>query len=209
MTTIKDNRVYLMQVGLKSLGFYTGKLDGDEGPQTMSAIKSWLASLLPAGGKSSIADEMVRVAQTQVGITESSKNHGTGIEKFWHATNYSDGYENREPYCAAFVCWVVREACLNKVIPFTLPKSARAYDFETWGKANTGKGVLVLTGAPKAGDIFTLTKASHVGIVKSVNGGTMTTLEGNTDGAGSREGDGVYEKTRVVAAARKFIRITS
>lgn len=210
MSDILDNRVYLMQVGLKSLGFDPGKLDGDEGPKTKSAFDAWLASLVPASSNS-IADAIVKIAQTQVGVRETSKNQGPGIEKFWTATSYPDGYANREPYCAAFVCWVVREAALNKVIPFSLPRSPVAYDFEKWGKANATKGVSVLSNSskPKAGDIFTLATASHVGIIKSVDALTVTTLEGNTDGAGSREGDGVYEKIRRIATIRKLVRILS
>jgi len=60
MSDILDNRVYLMQVGLKSLGFDPGKLDGDEGPKTKSAFDAWLASLVPASSNS-IADAIVKM----------------------------------------------------------------------------------------------------------------------------------------------------
>lgn len=199
-----------MQAGLKSLGFDPGKLDGDEGPKTKSAFNAWLASLVSTSSDS-IADDVVRVAKTQIGLRETSKNQGPGLAKYWTATTYPTGYANREPYCAAFVCWVVREACLNKVIPFSLPNSPVAYDFEKWGAANASKGVSVLTNksTPKPGDIFTLATASHVGIIKSVDSLTVTTIEGNTDGSGSREGDGVYEKIRRIATIRKLVRINS
>lgn len=208
MIDIKDNRVYLMQVGLKSLGFDPGSLDGDEGSKTRGAFDAWIASL---STDNTIPAAIVRIAQTQVGLRETSKNQGPGLEKFWAATTYPTGYANREPYCAAFVCWVVREACLDKAIPFSLPRSPVAYDFEKWGESNKSKGVAVLSNSstPKPGDIFTLSAASHVGIVKAVNGLTVVTLEANTDGAGSREGDGVYEKVRRVSAIRKLIRIHS
>ena len=34
----------------------------------------------------------------------------------------------------------------------------------------------------------------HVGIVKEVNGVVLTTIEGNTNDGGSREGIGVFER---------------
>jgi hypothetical protein len=209
---MKNNRVYLLQVGLKSLGFDPGSLDGIEGSNTNSAFDAWLSSLTkPTASRESNAAALVRVAQTQLGIRETSKNHGPGIEKFWGATTYLDGYANREPYCAAFVCWCVLETVAGKTFTFSLPKSPVAYDFEKWGVANASKGVSVLSNSstPKAGDIFTLETASHVGIVKAVNGLTVVTIEGNTDGSGNREGDGVYEKIRRIATIRKLVRINS
>lgn len=207
-----DKRVYLLQVGLKQLGFYNGILDGDEGPMTRGAFAAWEATLSGAiATGTSIAARIVEIAATQLGIREVTKNQGPGLEKFWTATSYEDGYANREPYCAAFVCWVVREACAGRSITFSLPTSALAYDFEKWGAANAKKGVSVLAkgAALKPGDIFTLAAASHVGIIKAVNKTTATTIEGNTDGSGSREGDGVYERTRTIVSLRKVVRITA
>lgn len=197
-----------MQVGLKELGFYTDLLDGDEGPKTRAAFSAWEASLNVTG---TIASRIVSIAATQIGIREVTKNQGEGIEKYWTATTYAEGFKNREPYCAAFVCWVIREACAGREVPFSLPKSPVAYDFEKWAGANAKKGVLMLSNVhtPQAGDIFTLSTASHVGLIKSVNKSMVVTIEGNTDGSGSREGDGVYERTRTIASLRKIIRIVS
>lgn len=201
-----------MQVGLKQLGFDPGLPDGDEGPHTRAAFAAWEASIAgDSNTTESIAARLVEIAKTQVGIREVTKNQGPGIEKFWTATSYKDGFKNREPYCAAFVCWLVHEACKNQAIPFSLPTSPVAYDFEKWGAANSNKGVSVLSNSAslKAGDIFTLATASHVGLIKSVGKSTVTTIEGNTDGSGSREGDGVYERTRAIVSLRKIIRINS
>ena len=208
---MKDKKTYLIQVGLKALGFDPGILDGDEGKDTRAAYAAWEASLTPAVTGTTIAEKAVAIALGQVGVRETSKNQGPGLEKFWTATSYAAGYANREPYCAAFICWVISEAVKGSTFAFALPKSALAYDFEKWGVANTGKGVSVIAkGAPlKPGDIFTLSAASHVGMVKSVSGSTVTTIEGNTDGSGSREGDGVYQRTRDASGFRKVIRISA
>lgn len=207
---MKDKRVYLLQVGLKQLGFYNDVCDGDEGPMTRAAITSWESTLSGAAvAGNSIASRIVEIAATQLGIREVTKNQGLGIEKYWTATTYPGGFKNREPYCAAFVCWTVREAVGDTKAAFSLPESPVAYDFEKWGISNSKKGVTVLSrdATLKPGDIFTLAAASHVGIIKSVGKSTVVTIEGNTDGSGSREGDGVYERSRTIASLRKVIRI--
>lgn len=43
----------------------------------------------------------------------------------------------------------------------------------------------------------------HTGLVESVTGGIMTTLEGNSNVGGSREGIGVFRLTRKVNSVNK------
>ena len=48
------------------------------------------------------------------------------------------------------------------------------------------------------GQIFVLSTGGglgHVGLVESVDGGVLTTIEGNTNDGGSREGIGVFRRT--------------
>jgi hypothetical protein len=40
----------------------------------------------------------------------------------------------------------------------------------------------------------------HCGFVESVGSGRIKTIEGNTTAAGSREGDGVYRRTRAISS---------
>lgn len=207
-----DQRVYLLQVGLKSLGFDPGLPDGDEGPKTQSAFAAWVNSLdTVASTESTLASRIVALARIELaaGVRETSKNQGPGLAKYWTATSYPDGYANREPYCAAFVCWIVKQAVGDREVAYNLPTSPVAYDIEKWGAANTKNGVKVLKNTDKLlpGDIFTLAPASHTGIIVGVNSTTVTTIEGNTDGAGSREGDGVYEKKRTKVSLRKIVRL--
>lgn len=207
-----DQRVYLLQVGLKSLGFDPGLLDGDDGAKTKAAFASWVNSLdAVASTASSLASRIVALARTELaaGIRETSKNQGPGLAKYWTATSYLTGYDNREPYCAAFVCWIIRQAIGDRKVNYNLPTSPVAYDIEKWGAANIKNGVKVLKNSDKLlpGDIFTLSAASHTGIIVGVNSSTVTTIEGNTDGSGSREGDGVYEKTRTKVSLRKIVRL--
>ena len=51
-------------------------------------------------------------------------------------------------------------------------------------------------------------RLSHIGIVAGFAGnGMVHTIEGNTNAAGSREGDGCYDKLRSLSFCGSFIRI--
>jgi cell wall-associated NlpC family hydrolase len=88
------------------------------------------------------------------------------------------------------------------------PKTALAWGFLNWAKdrPNTTE-VLMPSAKAQAGDIVMFT-FSHVGIVISDNGRTIQTVEGNTNEEGSREGDGVYYRTRNKSLVRRYVRIT-
>jgi cell wall-associated NlpC family hydrolase len=219
-----NTKTFLIQTGLKSLGFdfgpppaKYGPIDGDEGTKTLAAISAFEASRsnkFEGKQSRSFGSALVELATQELvkGIRETSKNRGPEIAKFWTATNYPDGYENREPYCAAFICWLFMMTAMGQKVSFSLPKSPVAYDFEKWAKANAGKGVGLLhpdCDYPKPGDVFTLSTASHVGLVVGVEGSTIITIEANTDGSGSREGDGVYKRSRAISSVRQFIRATA
>lgn len=161
---------------------------------------------------------LVEIARTQLSIHETSANHGAGIAKYWEATSYLEGYEDRQPYCAAFLCWVVRQAITttNTHLGLTMdtrPTSAAVSGWLPWaGRATSGALVFHLGDrnyAPQPGDIVVYV-FSHVGLVTSeLNQGYMRTIEANTNAAGGREGDGVYEKIRAGTLAKAFIRLAA
>lgn len=212
-----DTKTFLIQTGLDALGYNFGatgkygKIDGDFGPKTQAAILAFESDRAgkPDAPTGTLAASLVDTATQQLllNIRETEgKNHGEGIAKFWTATSYPDGYKNREPYCAAFICWVILTAVAGRKVPFSLPRSPVAYDFESWARANAGKGVS-FTALPKAGDVFTLATASHCGLVVGVSGSNVITIEANTDATGGREGDGVYKRSRPISTIRQFIRV--
>lgn len=158
---------------------------------------------------------IAKIALGEHWVRESTKNRGEGIQKYWGATSYKDGYDNREPYCAAFVAWVVREAFaeagLKETPGFRLPKTPRAWGFEHWSESqdfttNTKKKP---HGDIERGDLIIFT-FSHIGIAlgRPDKNGRFATIEANTDGEGTREGDGVYEKIRHTDLVRSRIRFT-
>lgn len=161
-------------------------------------------------------ETLVRVAFEWVGIRETSKNHFPGMEKVWGATSYPMGFWDRQPYCAAFVCWVVAEAVKrNPVLSVpVLPTMAAVVHWKEWAR-NPKAGVTTFRPneyTPAPGDIGSLLpKTSHIVIVDSYDAANQIvhTLEGNTDDDGGREGDGFYSKARKLASFGEFYRIAA
>jgi hypothetical protein len=159
-----------------------------------------------------LISEIVRIAKAEVGVREiRDTNCGEMVNEYKAATwlNPKKGW----PWCAAFVCWVIREALKSSGVKetktFKRPRTAGAWDFENW---SIDQDSTTWMRKPHDGDILpgdiVIFKFSHIGIaVSSPNkDGNVITVEGNTDSAGSREGGGVYLKTRHVSKIRSRIR---
>ena len=160
------------------------------------------------------------VAREYIGLRETSKNRGPHLHEFWQATGYKDGDENREPWCSAFASFCVQEADRrsDKIKLRVPPAFAAVVQWHGWAKNPVngcevfGPGDMRKGGIlkPLAGDIVSFRpKLSHIGIVvKDYDfGGYVETVEGNTNGEGSRDGDGVYEKHRALSFCGLFIRV--
>ena len=158
--------------------------------------------------------EIVRIAKAEVGVREiANTNCGERVDEYKAATwlNPKKGWA----WCAAFVCWVVREAMTSAGVKqtktFKRPRTAGAWDFENW---SLQQDKTTNTKKPHGGDILpgdiVVFTFSHIGIaVSSPNGnGIVKVVEGNTDTVGSREGGGVYLKSRHISKIRSRIRFT-
>jgi len=168
--------------------------DGDDGPVTWNAILSELSTKKDVMNGEDIAAKMVTLARKEIGVAEVD-----GTNKGW-------------PWCAAFICWLVRESIEGEEVAFKRPRTAGAWDFENWAKQERVNNVELRKPSNediKAGDIVVFT-FSHIGLaIKDIDSsGYVVTIEGNTNGAGSREGGSVLEKKRHVSKIRSRIRIS-
>jgi len=81
-------------------------------------------------------------------------------------------------WCAMFVATVIKEA------GYDLPPSSKYWWplVSEWVRYGRSLGRLYngATYKPAPGDLFTIGSSSHIGIVESVNGTQVTTIEGNT-----------------------------
>jgi hypothetical protein len=138
---------------------------------------------LLAGQHSPGQDDLIRIAFSQVGVKElKNKNDGKEVEAYLKVVGLARG----QPWCAAFICWVYRQAGYSK------PRSGWSPDlFNTKVNRKTPAPGLVI------GIYFPeLHRIAHAGFISTAHGSWLQTIEGNTNNGNSREGDGVYAKRR-------------
>lgn len=184
--------------------------DGQDGPVTWNAILSEISSKKDVMNGKDIPQKMVLLAREEIGVSEvDGSNCGPRVDEYKAATwlDSSKGW----PWCAAFICWLLREAIKEEEVSFKRPQTAGAWDFENWAKKEVANDIDLRKPTNediKAGDIVVFT-FSHIGLaVKDIDSsGYVMTIEGNTNGAGSREGGSVLEKKRHVSKIRSRIRI--
>lgn len=144
----------------------------------------------------------LQIAMGEVGVRETGKNDGPDVRKYQLAL---DGVAQREPWCAAFVVWCLRQVEAELGVPSGLVLSEHVATM--WNKSPQAlKGQ-----TPRVGSIFCWRKIGtaqgHMGIVEALgtDGKTILTIEGNTGSGDIREGDGVYRKRRPARAPKDFM----
>lgn len=140
---------------------------------------------------------------SQIGVREATgKNDGIQVEAYLKSVKLPKGYA----WCAAFVRWTF-DQCAIKTTINAMALSAHRPGHFVYIKGNR-------ISSPRAGDVFTLYyqnlgRIGHTGFFdKEVNEKIYRTVEGNTNGAGSREGNGVYVKYRSYKATYSINRWT-
>lgn len=142
---------------------------------------------------------VVQSYRADVGVTEASgRNDGPEVERYLEHV----GLRRGAPWCAAFVSYHL-SAC-----GVANPNTAWSPSFAVAASAaNSAVGLGRVWNrresvrTPLPGDVFTLFYANlgrvgHTGFVDGTDGRYIITVEGNTNGGGSRDGDGVYRRRR-------------
>lgn len=137
---------------------------------------------------------MTEIYSNEIGIREKTgQNDGERVEEYLR----SCGLKKGQPWCAAFVTWVFKQSEVKAITsaysPSWFPSKKVVY---TRGSQNNQ--------TPVQADVFGIYFSSkgriaHVGFIDVWNDSDSfcMTVEGNTNDAGSREGDGVYRKRRL------------
>lgn len=140
-------------------------------------------------------------------VREEGRNGGARVLEYLAAA----GVHFEAAWCASFVTWcLIQTGVTRKELP-TNPASCCTWLQWAKGLKRAHQDVKQV----RRGDIFLWCKASswtgHIGyVVKVFKVGPVawiSTIEGNTDGDGSREGDGVHRRTRMVRSNIWFIRV--
>jgi len=143
-----------------------------------------------------LVDRALSIAVREIGIREVGRNRGPRVEEYLASVGLPPG----NPWCAAFVHWCFaraaedlereRAACFDVLAPRTggVHKMWRRIP-EKYRQRHPTVGALFFHNAGAG--------MGHVGFVKEVlSQDRFSTVEGNTDDVGSREGDGVRSKSR-------------
>ena len=154
-------------------------------------------------------ERVLTVAYAFQNWTESGKdNHGQAVEIFLKFVWLKAG----QPWCAAFVSYVGWYGCYNHVTKkstWPVPRTGGCAVLGDYAKQHA-----LLERTPEVGDVFliwfpALNRFAHTGFITQVHpDGSCTTLEGNTNTDGSRNGWGVFERTRTFKSADRFVRWT-
>lgn len=130
------------------------------------------ADTAPSAPAPDATNTLLNIARSQIGITTGSKYWG-----YYVGTTFISS--SSTPWCGCFVAWCFNEAGITGKIG-QVPNKAYVPSYRDWGRS-TGK----LTYTPSPGDIvlFGGSGGSHIGIVESVSGDYISTIEGNTGGS--------------------------
>lgn len=139
----------------------------------------------------------IQIAILELGKEEIPRNSNWGE----HVQKYlaSVGINFPASWCMAFSYWCCSTANPNTALIRT------GGVLNQWNKVSADRKFSV----PEPGDVFIIDEGhglGHAGLVESVDGLNVHTIEGNTNEGGSREGYGVFRRTRAISSMKGFIR---
>lgn len=147
------------------------------------------------------AKQVLDIARAEIGYTESKNNDN----------KYGREYGlNNQPWCVIFIWWIFKHANASNIF-YGSGKIALCSALYNFHKVQN-EAVNPIPGNLYPGDVVFFdfsgrkTDTSHVGIIESINGSTLTTIEGNTSSGNSgsqSNGDGVYRRTRYLSQVSK------
>lgn len=142
---------------------------------------------------------LIQVYKSQIGVREASgRNDGAAVEMYLKSVGLGKGYA----WCAAFVKWCLKPFNVDGYTKITgAAASLNVTSKHVYFKRQYAAEIL-------PGDVFTLwyARLGRIGHTGFTNGwsnrasGMIYTVEGNTNGGGSRDGDGVYLRIRNVGS---------
>lgn len=170
--------------------------DGEIGPLSWAALFG-AAPVVSAAHR--LAQEALRIAATQVGVRESpvGSNRGPEVDDFLRTAGVDPGLY----WCMAFVYWCFNHAATSLGVPNTFPRTAGCLD--AWQKSASFRipkqAAVANPSLVVPGSVFILDFGGgngHTGFVESAIGGTLQTIEGNSNSDGSNNGIGVFRLNR-------------
>ncbi|HEX7288246.1 MAG TPA: peptidoglycan-binding protein [Candidatus Angelobacter sp.] len=176
--------------------------DGRVGPMTWAALFATApASSIQPG--TNLQQKVLDFASTQLQVREQppGSNRGPEVDEYLRSVGI-DPATGSFAWCAAFVYFCFQQASTGLGVKNPAIKDAGVLD--SWRLAGI-KGVHRIAASEaadtpslvKPGMVFVIDSGGghgHMGLIKQVDGDVLTTIEGNTNLGGSREGIGVFER---------------
>jgi hypothetical protein len=182
------------------------RVDGQIGPITWAALFGGAKPEAVNEAANPFLAAVIEAARSQIGKLEQplGSNRGPEVDQYLTAAGL-DPTKGSFAWCAAFVYWCCKKAA-DAQPPRGKPPIRTAGVLELWNQAGR-QGVRrilpseaeVTPGLVKPGHIFLLKTGEttgHTGLIEAVAGGKLTTIEGNTNDTGSREGIGVFRRQK-------------
>lgn len=152
---------------------------------------------------------LLEVAAKEVGTMEVplGSNRGPRVDEYLRSVGL-DPSKGSWPWCAAFTYWCFREAISDVLVP--MPKDIpipTAGVLDHWNRYRVSNIFTTYPQGPVPGSFFFIDEGhglGHMGIVEAIETSIhLVTIEGNTNGDGSRNGVGVFRRKRNVKEINK------
>ena len=179
------------------------KVDGRVGPMTWATLFTTEIEPLVASSSSELLSQALVKAALEVGVREEplGSNRGPRVDQYLRSVGL-DPTQGSFAWCAAFVYFCFDQACAGSNIENPVVKTAAVV--EHWNEAGA-RGIHRLSADEckdepslvQPGIIFIIMTGGghgHTGLIEEVRGMALTTIEGNTNEGGSREGIGVFRR---------------
>jgi hypothetical protein len=191
-------------------------VDGRVGPMTWASL--FAVPQLPTVQTTNhpLLAEVLKFAATQVGVMEQplGSNRGPQVDQYLRSVGI-DPSSGSFPWCAAFVYFCFQQAARSLNMGNPVIQTGGVLDH--WNRAGAAGvprlGTAECVANPSLvapGMIFIMVNkngSGHTGLVEAITGTFLTTIEGNTNDNGSREGIGVFrrQKRTIASISRGYI----
>jgi hypothetical protein len=177
-------------------------VDGRIGPMTWAALFSTNPITSTQAG-TALQQQVLQEASSQIGVMEVplGSNRGPQVDQYLRSVGL-DPSTGSFAWCAAFVYFCFQQSAAQLNVANPAIKDAGVLD--CWNKAGKTSvhriAASEATHAPvlvKPGMVFLLKTGAatgHMGLIEKIEGEIFTTIEGNTNLSGSREGIGVFRR---------------
>lgn len=211
-----DEAVRLFQARFTDLEGRAMEIDGEVGAITWSALFGPNSVPRENTATSALLGKALDFAITQVGNMENPLGSNRGPEVDQYLASVDINFP--AAWCVAFIYFCYNRAANELGIANPMVKTGGVLNL--WNRAGQANTRRISTeearnnpSLVKPGMIFIIDTgpaggAGHAGIVQSVTGGKLTTIEGNTNDNGSRDGIGVFRavlKRRISGINKGFI----